>query len=224
MPSRTHSIEALKWLKYLNHINNFENPILHARNGGEVRIENKFVDGFRTDPDTAVSTIYEYFGCFFHGCKYCTDPNSLNPVSKTLMKDLRMATLYRLEKLSKLGYSIVKIWGCDFKQFLEKNEHARKIVEGFKITDPLNPRAALYGGRTNAIQLYAESDENYIIQYSDYISLYPAQMLKNKYPIGHPVIFTEDFGDLNTAHLRYKGLIKCEVLPPKQLFLPILPS
>ena len=41
----------------------------------------------------------------------------------------------------------------------------------------------------------------------------------SKYPIGHPKIITEHFEDLEN----YFGLIKCKVLPPRELFLPVLP-
>ena len=40
-----------------------------------------------------------------------------------------------------------------------------------------------------------------------------------RYPIGHPEIITSNFKDLN----EYEGLVKCTVLPPRQLFHPVLP-
>lgn len=36
------------------------------------------------------------------------------------------------------------------------------------------------------------------------------------YPMGHHLIITKDFKDIH-------GLIKCEVLPPRGLYLPVLP-
>ena len=39
------------------------------------------------------------------------------------------------------------------------------------------------------------------------------------YPVGHPEIITENFSDVND----YFGLIKCRVLPPSNLHLPVLP-
>ena len=40
--------------------------------------------------------------------------------------------------------------------------------------------------------------------------------------IGHPKRFTEGFGLLETVHERFKGLIKCKILPPDHMFLPLL--
>ena len=40
---------------------------------------------------------------------------------------------------------------------------------------------------------------------------------------GHPTIITENFCPLEETLIRYKGLIKCTVLPPKDLYLPVLP-
>ncbi|XP_054717436.1 uncharacterized protein LOC129226831 [Uloborus diversus] len=40
-----------------------------------------------------------------------------------------------------------------------------------------------------------------------------------RYPVGHPIIITENFDD----PCKYFGIIKCKVLAPRGLFLPILP-
>lgn len=39
------------------------------------------------------------------------------------------------------------------------------------------------------------------------------------YPVGHPTIVTEDFGDLDD----YFGIVHCKVVPPRGLYLPVLP-
>ena len=42
--------------------------VRHVRSGGEVQVltpaEMVFVDGF----DQEINTIYEFYGCYFHGC------------------------------------------------------------------------------------------------------------------------------------------------------------
>ncbi|GBN99205.1 hypothetical protein AVEN_12057-1 [Araneus ventricosus] len=40
-----------------------------------------------------------------------------------------------------------------------------------------------------------------------------------RYPVGHPKIITDQFGDLND----HFGIIKCKILPPRGLYLPVLP-
>ena len=39
------------------------------------------------------------------------------------------------------------------------------------------------------------------------------------YPVGHPHLITENFGDVSD----YYGLVKCTVLPPRDLYHPVLP-
>jgi hypothetical protein len=41
-----------------------------------------------------------------------------------------------------------------------------------------------------------------------------------KYPVGHPILITENFGELS----QYFGLIKCKILPPADLYFPVLPT
>jgi hypothetical protein len=50
--------------------------------------------------------------------------------------------------------------------------------------------------------------------------LYPACQKYGKYPIKHPEIITENFGDVND----YFGIIKCTILPPQKLHIPVLPT
>jgi hypothetical protein len=58
------------------------------------------------------------------------------------------------------------------------------------------------------------------IKYYDVCSLYPFINKTGKAVIGHPTIVTENFEDLAT----YEGLIKCKILPPKKLHMPVLPA
>jgi hypothetical protein len=63
------------------------------------------------------------------------------------------------------------------------------------------------------------------MEHFDFTSMYPAMQCDNLYPLGHPIIHTERFpDDLNTTPDVYKGVIKCEVLGPKGLFVPVLPA
>ena len=62
---------------------------------------------------------------------------------------------------------------------------------------------------------------NYVIfyRYVDFTSLYPWCNKMTRTVVGHPRIITENFDDIST----YFGLIKCTVLPPRDLFHPVLP-
>ena len=77
------------------------------------------------------------------------------------------------------------------------------------------------GGRTNAIQLYHKAKNGTVIRYIDICSLYPYINKYFKYPILHPVIYV---GDECPPLDRLEGLVLCTVLPPRNLFHPVLPA
>ena len=58
---RKQSHEALQWLSYT--AENEDIHIQHARNGGEKRVGNYYLDGYCEETHTA----YEYQGCYWHG-------------------------------------------------------------------------------------------------------------------------------------------------------------
>jgi hypothetical protein len=62
---------------------------------------------------------------------------------------------------------------------------------------------------------------NEIAKYYDATSLYPTVMKYGKFPLGHPQIITENF---NWGLNEYFGLIKCTLLPPQNLHIPVLPA
>ena len=47
-------------------------------------------------------------------------------------------------------------------------------------------------------------------------------MAHGKYPIGHPQIITKNISSDNIS--QYFGLIKCSILPPQDLLIPVLSS
>ena len=101
---------------------------------------------------------------------------------------------------------------ADYKQYESEIENS--------VVPSLNARDALFGGRTNACKLFAKvikpGDK---ILYYDVCSLYPWVMKYCSYPVGHPTIILKEFRDVK----EYYGLIKCKVLPPKDLCHPLLP-
>ncbi|XP_028412509.1 uncharacterized protein LOC114535345 [Dendronephthya gigantea] len=96
----------------------------------------------------------------------------------------------------------------------------RNFFQNYDIVDPLEPRDAFFGGRTNAAKLFHECKDDEKISYLDFTSLYPYANKTTRTVVGHPHIITENFEeDISN----YFGLIKCTVLPPRGLFHPVLP-
>jgi hypothetical protein len=44
-----------------------------------------------------------------------------------------------------------------------------------------------------------------------------------RYPLGHPIILTKDFAPITSDSMPYFGVVHCDVLPPRELFHPVLP-
>jgi hypothetical protein len=211
-----YSSESLEWLEYLR-IHEGVSDIEHA--GNQLR-EKKFgayyVDGYSKSTNTA----YEYYGCFFHGCPNCFATNA----DVELGKRLRLAyqqTLRREQELKdKFKLNVVTIWGCDWKAKKASDAALRAAVESLDVEPLLHPKDAFFGGRTECFKLQqscAAGDGK--MAYYDVTSLYPCVMFSDEYPVGHPEIIRNNFKSLD----EYFGLVKCTVLPPKDLYLPVLP-
>ena len=216
-PQQKQSIKALKWLQYISEKDSIE--IVHARNGGEKRIGPFLVDGYQEtlDGDTIV---YEFHGCFWHACPKCFAKSTMNPVTGTSMSDLYQRTLDKRSFLEKNGYKYICIWECEFDKEVESNMDLNKYMKSHTMHYPLEPREAFYGGRTEAFTMYKEAAKDESINYYDVTSLYPFINKTGKIPLGHPLIITENFKNIDA----YEGLVKCKINPPRNLYLPVLPS
>jgi hypothetical protein len=213
------SVKCQQWLKYVSSKNNLY--IQHARNGGELKIKNYLVDGYCKD----TNTIYEFHGCVFHGCPKCFSPETYNS-----LKQQRMGFIYKrhLERIDTIKSTfmkngkvkLVEMWECDWDKMIDTNVQVKDFVETCEIKLPLNPRDAFFGGRTNALKLYYRIKVGEKIRYIDFTSLYPFVQKYCRYPVGHPEIITKKFKDISS----YFGFIKCKVIPPKQLYIPVLPA
>ena len=114
----------------------------------------------------------------------------------------------------------IEIWECEFQDQKSNCEDLQHFLNTVcNISESINPRDSLFGGRTNAIKMYHKVSPGEKINYVDFRSLYPDRQKYGIYPLGHPEIITENFKNVE----EYFGLIKCRILPPKGLFLPVLP-
>ena len=139
------------------------------------------------------------------------------------MAELLRLSQYRKSQLGAMypDFEIVEIWEHDWRRIWR--DLPRDVKERIEVPgkwEPLDPREALYGGRTEATRLFYEVRDGEKIKYRDFTSLYPWSNKYCPYPVGHPKIVTNDFGDIND----YFGLIRCAVVPPKRLYHPVLPA
>ena len=171
---RKQSHEALQWLSYTAEKEGIR--MQHARNGGEKRVGRYSLDGYCEETHTA----YEYQGCYWHGknphvyysihdnvkykclfflgCPECYPKrNTLNPgADNKPMEKLYEDTQRKIKYLKDRGFEVVEKWGCAFKKELKQNEELKQFVKDHGFIEPLQPRDAFFGGRTNAAKLLHE--------------------------------------------------------------------
>ena len=76
------------------------------------------------------------------------------------MQQLFEDTLEKVCRLKDQGFQVVEMWECDLVKEMERDEDMRRYFEEYEIVDPLQPRDAFYGGRTNAAKLLHESQDD----------------------------------------------------------------
>ncbi|KAL9952108.1 hypothetical protein ACROYT_G039315 [Oculina patagonica] len=212
---KPHSRASMEWLLYVGNVT-------HARNGGEAVIpvagKRVHVDGLSTDE----KTVYEFHGCFYHGCPTCFPQRDKkhSKLDGRSMRDAYESTLDKTASLREAGYEVIEMWECEWNEKKRTDADVGAYVKSLRLTERLEPRDAFFGGRTNAIKLYHKVQEGEKIQYVDFTSLYPFINKNCEYPVGHPEIIVEP----GTTDLSgYFGLAKCTVSPPHGLYHPVLP-
>ena len=208
--TETFSKISLMWLKWISDTQNVH--IQHAMNGGEYVIPNVGkVDGFCK----TTNTVYEFQGCFWHGCKKCYTENTINPWNQVEMGELQNRTQIKNQKIKNSGYKLIEIYECeltkDFKKWSKEND--------IEIITPLNPRDAFFGGRTNVTKLKYDFKDDEKGRYVDFVSLYPTVQYFKTYPVGHPTKILNPI----TYDNKWFGFIKCKIDPPRNLYHPVLP-
>ncbi|XP_045567381.1 uncharacterized protein [Salmo salar] len=213
---KSYSSGSIQWLEYLAQDKDIF--IQHALNRGEKAFGPYHVDGY-TQID-GVETVFEYNGCFFHGCKSCFEPQALCVLTQKTFGEMYLEFQDKCESLqATYGLKGNVMWEHEWTALKKSDPHVRAFLSSFDPPEPLEPRQALYGGRTNALTLRYVAQPDETIGYVDFTSLYPHVMSSSCYPMGHPEIIHRNF-DLPQ---NYFGLIKATVYPPRGLFIPVLP-
>ena len=176
------SMLACKWMSYLAETNQIQ--IQHARNGREYHVGTYRVDRYAP----SVNTIFEFHGmtkkkydifcyyfyshiiiktfffltagCVWHGCPKCYARTTINPVNGLSMQTLHERTLERKQFLMNCQYTVIEEWECELNRELKANPDMQAYFDNHFISDPLEPREAFYGGRTNAAKLYHEVNDD----------------------------------------------------------------
>ena len=98
----------------------------------------------------------------FLGCPECfKDRGTVNSVNLKTMEQLYKDTVRKVKYLKDQGFNVEQKWECKFKKEMEEDGEMKQFLEEHELVDPLQPRDAFYGGRTNAAKLFhqCQADE-----------------------------------------------------------------
>ncbi|XP_039614013.1 uncharacterized protein LOC120532230 [Polypterus senegalus] len=213
---KAYSTASIQWMMFLSEKEKIN--IRHALNHGEVKMGSFYLDGYAEIQ--GVPTAFEFAGCFYHGCPKCYDAQAKHPLTGTSYAESFKTLDDKLKKLrEKFNLAVRVIWEHEWERMRKDDLELQDFLKRFEFPEPINPRDALNGGRTNAIKLYHKVQGDEQIHYYDFTSLYPYVNKTKTYPIGHPTFVFEEFADLK----HYFGLIKITMLAPRKLYFPVLP-
>ena len=149
---------------------------------------------------------------------YATMREMITLSKEKKMKDVYRETLEREERIRALGFGFRSIFKHDFHKLCQTKQ-MKEFLSRSEITCSIDPRDAFFGGRVNGYKMIAKARPNEKILYYDFTSLYSFINKNRRIPTKHPKIIRENFEDIQN----YFGLIKCRVLPPAEVYHPVLP-
>lgn len=213
---------AIQWLVWEERQRNIN--IQHAAKQQETMVQGVKVDGYCAE----IKQIFEFHGCYYHGCPSCFKfgrDESMHDNPNETLNTRYEATVAKTERLLGMGYAVEEMWECQFRKLLKVNKEIEAYTENHALLTnaPLNPRDAFYGGRTGNTFEYYKCRQDEKIKYVDVCSLYPWVCKYGKFPVGHPKVYVgKECLKVNLEKI--DGAIKCKILPPQQLYHPILPA
>jgi len=71
-----------------------------------------------------------------------------------MMGELYEKTKERSKQITDAGFNLIEMWEC---KWLKSKYYKSSINNANNIVEPLNPREAFYGGRTNASKLKVQN-------------------------------------------------------------------
>lgn len=219
------SQEAIEWLEFEDSKVGGMRRIQHMRNStdDEVKVvtpvQAYFVDGF----DQETQTVYEFQGCWFHGCKRCFKEKrdvTRNCHPDRTVEGVYEATMRKAQMVRAAGYTVVEKWECEYKEGKKTDPDLQAFLKTYEAVPPLEPRDLFFGGRTGATTLYVKAEPGEEIGYQDFTSLYPYVNNYCEYPVGVPEIY---LNPSNQNIHSYFGIVQVDVIGPDWLFHPVLP-
>lgn len=107
------------WMDWMNET--YGLSICHRMNNGkEKKVGCYYADGY----DASTNTVYEYNGCYFHGCP-CTGKYHFSQEGQ----DRYLATLKRSDCIKKRGFTVIEMKECTFTLLIKENEGLSEFIQ-----------------------------------------------------------------------------------------------
>jgi hypothetical protein len=123
------SKSQIEWLEFI--MTNIQINISNIKNDKEHRILGSFklADGYCKK----INTIFEFDGCYFHGCPKCyTNRDLVNTRCKKTFQQLYDNTIAKYNFCKEKGYNIITIWECDWKIIKKNRDKANEYIQSLK--------------------------------------------------------------------------------------------
>ena len=98
-PTQNFSHKQMIWLKFISQSQNIR--IIHCMNGQEKKIGPYSIDGFCVENNT----VYEFDGCYIHGCPKCFKIMTFNALLQCPMSSLYKRHMARKNFITSRGYN-----------------------------------------------------------------------------------------------------------------------
>lgn len=110
------------------------------------------IDGFAETG--GVRRVWEFLGCFFQSCPVCFTPSDVNPLTGVSFETMYCETLEKLSYLQSCqNVALMVMWEHEWDGMRECDEDVRQFLRRYNAPQPLEPRGALFGGRSCPVQL-----------------------------------------------------------------------
>lgn len=175
------SVKAMGWIFYMAQRMGLSN-VRTARKGYEVFVGGEKVDGCGVD-ERGGHHVFEFHGCLWHGHDCSANwfrgrPHSVWKLKRTLNRDAKLYALQNDPKSPCSAFTYHRIWECEWDA-MAKGDPTIRVYKDLYLdlfpNEPLRPRDALRGGRTNAIRHYIpqlpEGDSIYYYDFTRYLEL-----------------------------------------------------
>lgn len=191
----------------------------------------RLADGAPPEQDVALV----YLECRDHGCRTCmTDRDARHPILNQSYDEVEAWSNRWLASLTEVlggGERVRTMRACDWQRRCQDEMaggHYAVVRRWQDAGVPLSWNDYFMGGEVDVKASYCKAPPGWHIEHVDVTSMYPWVCVEKMLPTGHPIVIWDQ--DVNPARLRpdhpdaYFGIVRCKVVPPPNLVVPVLPS